>query len=58
MNNIINNLYNKPITEADKYYKSSYDRLTKQIQLDGEYYQIFSKNGIIINIVNMKQDIK
>jgi hypothetical protein len=56
--NLTEELINKPIAEANKYYKSTYDLLTKQIQLDGEYYQIFSKNGIITNIVNMKQDIK
>jgi hypothetical protein len=52
---ICKTLLNKPLTQAEQYYKSDYDRLTKQIEYDGEYYQLIVKNGIIINIVNMKQ---
>ena len=48
-------LLNKPVTQAEAYYKSDYDYLTRQIYYDGEYYQLFVKNGIIVNIINMKE---
>lgn len=52
---ITETLINKPHSTAETYYKSEFDRLTKQIYFDGEYWQLFVKNGIIVNIVNMKQ---
>lgn len=52
---ITETLINKPISTAEAYYQSEFDRLTKQIYFDGEYWQLFVKNGIIVNVINMKQ---
>jgi hypothetical protein len=52
---IYKTLLNRPITQAESYFKSDYDRLTKQINVDGEYYQLFVTNGIITKILNMKE---
>jgi hypothetical protein len=48
-------LLNKPITHAEQYYKTDFDRMTKQIYYDGEYCQLYFKNGIITNVKNMKE---
>jgi hypothetical protein len=48
-------LLNKPYTRAEQYYKSDFDRLTKQIYYSGEYYQLYVTNGTITNIRNMKE---
>lgn len=48
-------LLNKHITAAEAYYMNNFDRLTKQIYIDGEYWQLYCKNSIITSIVNMKQ---
>lgn len=52
---ITEKLINKPITQAERYYKSDFDRLTKQIKHNGEYFQLITNNqGIIIKVCNMK----
>lgn len=48
-------LLNKPITAVQAYYMNDFDRLTKQIYIDGKYYQLYCKNGIITSIISMKQ---
>lgn len=50
-------LLNRTVSTADQYYKCEFDRLTKQIYYDGEYWQLFVSNGIITKIVNMKHNI-
>jgi len=52
---ITETLTNTPISTAEAHYQSEYDRLTKQIYFDGEYWQLYVKKGIIINVINMKQ---
>lgn len=52
---ITGKLLNKPQDEAEQYYKSDFDRLTKQIYYDGENYQLYVTNGTITNIKNMKE---
>jgi hypothetical protein len=52
---ITEKLLNKPHNEAEAYYISDFDRLTKQIYYDGEYWQLYIKNGTITNIKNMKE---
>lgn len=52
---ITESLLNKPLAQAESYYNSPFDRLTKQIDVDGEYYQLFVTNGIITKILNMKE---
>jgi regulation of enolase protein 1 (concanavalin A-like superfamily) len=52
---ITETLLNKPLTQAESYFKSDFDRLTKQIEINKEYYQLYIKNGIIIKILNMKE---
>ena len=51
---ITETLLNNPITHAEPYYKSDFDRLTKQIYYNGEYYQLIVSDGIIAKVINMK----
>jgi hypothetical protein len=52
---ITETLLNKSITQAEQYFKSDFDRLTKQIEVNKEYYQLYIKNEIITKILNMKE---
>jgi hypothetical protein len=51
----IESLINQPQETANQYYKSYYDRLTKQIELNNEYWQLYIANGTIVNVRNMKE---
>jgi hypothetical protein len=52
---ITEKLLNKPQNEAEAYYISDFDRLTKQIYYCGEYWQLYIKNGMIIKIQGLKE---
>lgn len=52
---ITETLLNKSITQAESYFKSDFDRLTKQVEYNGEYYQLYVINGMIVKIKNMKE---